>query len=460
VLVSRVVGLLLLSSLTLQVPVDWRALPVDSYPVDARTQIVAARDTAVARPSDAEAAGQLGLVLHAWEQYELAAAAYARAHTLAPGDAQWWALSGTLATRMGRHDLAADHFGRAAALAPSPLLLLRHADALLDSSQLEAARTAYERALAVPDAEPAARYGLGRLAVASGDTPAARTQFERAVALVPTFGAAHYALALAQRKAGDLAAARASIGRQQQCLACWPMPPDPYAARVAAVRTDAAALLQRGIDSASRAEDATAIALHEDALSRNADLLQAHVNLITLYARTGNLPKAEAHYRAVIARGSQLAEAHRTFGLALLASKDAARAEPVLRLAAAGNPQDAEVHNALGLIEESRGDLPAAETSYRKAVDANPRVRALRFNLARVLVNTGRLDDALVQLARLTEPDDAESVRYVFAASAVHVRKGDIATGRRLSEDALARARRHGLVDMATTIERELQKIK
>ena len=77
VLVSRVAGLLLLSSLTLQAPVDWRALPVDSYPVDARTQIVAARDTAVARPSDADAAGHLGLVLHAWEQYELAAAAYA-----------------------------------------------------------------------------------------------------------------------------------------------------------------------------------------------------------------------------------------------------------------------------------------------------------------------------------------------------------------------------------------------
>ena len=54
-------------------------------------------------------------------------------------------------------------------------------------------------------------------------------------------------------------------------------------------------------------------------------------------------------------------------------------------------------------------------------------------------------------------PDDAESVRYVYAAAAVYVRKGDIATGRRLSEEALARARRHGLTDLAAAIERDLR---
>ncbi len=361
---------------------------------------------------------------------------------------------------MGRHDVAAENFGKAVALAPSPLLALRYADALLDSGQLEAARTAYDAAVAMPDAEPAAHYGRGRLAMTAGEMTRARAEFERAVALVPTFGAAHYALAQVQRKGGDLAAARASIARQQQCLACWPMPPDPYVARVAAVRDDAAALLQRGLDLAGRSDDARAIALHEDAVARNPGLLQAHVNLITLYARTGNLPRAEEHYRAVVARGTQLAEAHHAFGLALLAAKEPARAEPVLRLATEGNPQDAEAHNALGLIQESGGRLAEAEAAYRQAVAANPRVRGLRFNHARVLVTMGRLDEALAQLSQIESPDDAESVRYVYAASALHVRKGDVATGRRLGEEALARARRHGLTDLAAAIERDLQKLK
>jgi len=361
---------------------------------------------------------------------------------------------------MGRHDVAAACFGRAAALAPSPLLALRHADALLDSGQLDAARRAYAVAVAMPDAEPAARYGLGRLAVNAGEMTRARAEFEQAVALVPTFGAAHYALAQVQRRGGDLAAARASIARQQQCLACWPMPPDPYVARVAAVRDDATALLQRGLAVAGRADDAQAIALHEQAVARDPGLQQAHVNLITLYARTGNIPKAEEHYRAVVASGTQLAEAHHAFGLALLAAKESARAEPVLRLAIEGNPQDAEAHNALGLIQETGGRLAEAEASYRQAVAANPRVRGLRFNHARALVSMGRLDEALAQLSQLASPDDAESVRYLYAAAAVSVRKGDRVAGRRLSEEALARARRHGLTDLAAAIERDLQKLK
>ena len=98
--------------------------------------------------------------------------------------------------------------------------------------------------------------------------------------------------------------------------------------------------------------------------------------------------------------------------------------------------------------------------AYRRAVEARPADRAMRFGLARVLVNLGRLDDALAQLLLLREPDDAESARYLFAAGAVYVRKGNIAEGRRLSEEALSRARKYGLTDLAASIERDLAKIR
>ena len=160
------------------------------------------------------------------------------------------------------------------------------------------------------------------------------------------------------------------------------------ATRVAAVRDDAAALLSAAWTAAAPRRHG-ASRLHEEALARNPALLQAHVNLITLYARTGNMPKAEEHYRAVIARGLQLAEAHHAFGLSLLAAREPARAEPILRLAIEANPQDAEALNALGLIQESSGRLADAEALYRRAVEANPRARGLRFNLARILVSHG-----------------------------------------------------------------------
>ena len=53
-------------------PFDWRSLDVSTYPPDAREQIGAARDAVVKAPTSADAAGELGLVLHAWEQFDLA----------------------------------------------------------------------------------------------------------------------------------------------------------------------------------------------------------------------------------------------------------------------------------------------------------------------------------------------------------------------------------------------------
>jgi superkiller protein 3 len=188
--------------------------------------------------------------------------------------------------------------------------------------------------------------------------------------------------------------------------------------------------------------------------------VQARVNLITLYARTGNMAKAETQYLAVVAAGTQLAEAQHAFGLAVAGTGESDKAEPILRKAIEANPLDAAAHNALGLIDESKRRFPEAEASYLLAVEADPRVRSYRFNYARVLTNTGRLDEALTQLARLHLPDDAESARYVYATSAVYARKGELGEARRFGTEALNRAQRHGVKDLAVLIERDLQKLK
>ncbi len=238
------------------------------------------------------------------------------------------------------------------------------------------------------------------------------------------------------------------------------MPPDPWAARVAAVRTDAAAILQRGVAMDGTADDAKVIDTHEAALARDPSLVQARTNLIVLYARTGNLAAAERHYQAVLAAKQHEAEAHHNFGLALMRANDRVRAEPVLRLAIERNGADAEALDALGLILESSARLDEAEAMYRRAVEASPNSRALRFNRLRVLVAQQRYDEALADVPRLIEPPDAESVRYLYAAATIHVRRGSIAEGRALAETALARARRYGLTDVAASIERDLATLK
>lgn len=452
----------LAAALTLQAtpPPAWANLPVESYPPDARAQISAARQAALEEPLSAAALGQLGLVLQAWGQFEAAATAYAEARRLAPREVDWWVLGGAVALRQRRPDEAAGYFASAASLQPSLLIGLRRADALLEAGRYDEARPVYQALAGTPITEPAARYGLGRIAAATGDASTARQQFERAVALAPTFGAAHYALAQLQRKAGDTAAARASLDAQQRCPTCWPMPPDPWAARVTAVRSDAAAILQRAVAMDGTADDARVIEAHEAALARDPSLVQARTNLIVLYARTGNLAASERHYQAVLASKQNEAEAHHNFGLALMRANDRVRAETVLRLAIERNGADSEALDALGLIFESSGRLDEAETMYRRAVEASPNRRALRFNRIRVLVAQKRYDEALADVPGLIEPPDAESVRYLYAVSAIHVRRGSIAEGRALAETALARARRYGLTDLAAAIERDLATLK
>src|SRR5262249_26330670 len=88
-------------ALLMQVP----ALPplaVERFPAEARASIEAAYREAVARAEDGAAAGRLGMVLQAWEQWDSALAVYRRAQGLAPRTFDWWYLAGIIETRLGR----------------------------------------------------------------------------------------------------------------------------------------------------------------------------------------------------------------------------------------------------------------------------------------------------------------------------------------------------------------------
>ena len=438
----------------------WQTLDLDAYAPASRAAIGAALEAARRCNGCLARIGDLAIVLHAWDELEAAASAYAEARRLAPEDAQWWALSGLVASRRGRHAEAGSYFSAASRIAPSPLLTMREADARLDAGDLAAAEPLYRAAVKSKESEPAARYGLARIALSRGEIDAAWTELERAVELVPTFGAAHYSRALIARRRGDATQARREIELQQQCLTCWPMPADPWARRVAAARDDPMAELRRGLAAAGEARDAEAIAAHEKALAADPALHQARLNLISLYGRTGNTLRAEEHYRAALATGQQLADAHRNMGQVWLAAGDRPRAAALLALAIEVDPRDAVSLHALGSIAEADGRLTEALTLHERAVAADPVTRRYRFALARTLVALRRTTEALPHLERITTPVDAESATYLFAAAALYVRQGERVKGKAMAEDALARAKRYGLTELAASIGRDLERLK
>ena len=436
-------------------------LALDTYPTAAREALSRAHEQATARSTDADAVGALGRVLQAWEQWDAAHQAYARSQKLAPHVFDWHYLDAVVLQRLARHADAAARLAQALQASPGYLpARVRQAEALLDAGDLDAAKGAFEALRAEAAAAPAAEFGLGRIAAAEGLHGAAVPHLERAVALFDQWGAAYYALALSYRALGRRDEAQRALERHAEYGARWPAVDDPVLATVTALRDDAETSLKKGLKLAEAGDLAGAIAAHEAALVRDPTFAQAHVNLLSLYGRTEQWAKAEAHYRAAVALGFNLDEAHYNYGVLLGLQNKWAGAEAAYRQALAVNPQYAQASNNLGQVLEGGRRFEDAAAAYRQALDSRPTFRLARFNLGRMLLALGRPAEAIVELEKLVEPRDAEAPRYLFALATAHVRSGHRDEGIKWATDARQLALEHGQHELAAAIERDLARLK
>ena len=436
-------------------------LALDTYPAAAREAISRAHRDAAAQSTDADTVGALGRVLHAWEQWDGAHQAYARAQALAPRAFEWPYLDAIVLQRLARHAEAASRLREALAASPGYLpARVKLAESLLEADDLDAAQRAFEALAHEPAAEPAAAFGLGRIAATRGRHDEAIAHLQRAVALFPEWGAAYYALARSYRALGRADEAVRALQRHQQYGPRWPGVEDPALAAVSALREDAGASVQRGVKLAERGDLEGAIAAHEAALAREPSLAEAHANLVALYGRARNFEKAEAHYRAVVALGANLGTAHYDYGVLLGLQEKWDLAAEAYRRAIAVNPLNAEAYNNLGQILERQRQLEAAAETYRRAIDSQPTFRLARFNLGRMLLALGHPDTAIVELEKIVEPRDAEAPRYLFALATAHVRAGHREVGIKWASDARQLALEHGQDDLAAAIARDLASLK
>ena len=436
-------------------------LALDSFPPETRDVLTRAYQTATARPADVQAVGALAQTLHAWNQWGAAHETYARAQALAPRAFEWHYLDGLALQRLARHTDAANRFEEALQRSPDYLpARVNLAESLLESGNLDRSKELFGALRREPAAEPAAELGLGRLAAAAGDDEAAMAHLERAVALFPEWGAAYYTLARVYRARGRGDDARRALERHTQYGARWPALNDPVFATVTSLRDDAETALQRGLKLAEAGDLAGAIAAHEAALARDPSIVRVHVNLISLYGRTGEWAKAEQHYRAVVARGFNLDEAHYDYGVLLGLQEKWALAADAYRQAIGVNPHHAEAHNNLGQILERDRRFDEAAAAYRHSVESQPAYRLARFNLGRMLIALDRAGDAIVELEKLTEPRDAEAPRYLFALATAHVRAGHRDEGIKWATDARQLALEHGQRELAAAIDRDLARLK
>jgi tetratricopeptide (TPR) repeat protein len=123
-----------------------------------------------------------------------------------------------------------------------------------------------------------------------------------------------------------------------------------------------------GLALNQRGETAEAIATVERAIDLRPASALFHFNLGRLLAGAGRHRDAEAAYRQAV------------------------KLDPTL----------ADAHNNLGLLAQRRGDAATAMTAFQAALNANADHGPARVNLARVLIEAGRAEDARPHLDALT----------------------------------------------------------
>jgi tetratricopeptide (TPR) repeat protein len=429
-------------------------ITIDSFRPKVRDQVEQAYREVVARPEDAAANGRLGMLLHAFEQYESAEACYRRAHTLDPRRFQWAYYLGLTQAVNGKNDEAAATLQSAGSLDAEYLpARLKFAETLLTLGRLDdAEQTCRSIAQGAPSLAPV-YYWMGRVAEARGQQSAAMDHYRKACQLWPSFGTAHYALALACQRSGAAAEGQQHMDAYRKFKTDGdPQPEDPLLEAVRSLDNTALAHLMKGVELENAGQLDAAIAEHEEAVRQDPKLAQAHANLIALYARRGQAAKAEQEYRATLEINPNLPQSHYDYGVFLVNQQRFREAESAFRKALESSPQYAEAHSNLGAMLERAGRVEEAVRHYRAAIEAKPNFRAAHFQLGRLLLVKKRAGEAIAELSQTLTPEDGETPRFMYALGVAYVQAGDAANGARYLREAGQRAASLGQGQLAEQI--------
>jgi tetratricopeptide (TPR) repeat protein len=426
-----------------------------------RDEVQKALGEARARPKDPQANGRLGMLLHAFEQYESAEICYRRARILAAGSFEWAYYLALVESLDGKAGDASAALREALRLSPDYLpARMKLAEVLLSLNRWRESRDECLRAIKQDGGFAPAYYWLGRGA-AQSDVKSAIEHYRKACELAPAFGSAHYALALLYQKTGDTQHARESMAAYQKFGHDGdPQPEDPLLDAVRSLDNSALAHLMKGVDLEKAGELGPAIAEHEQAVGSDPKLAQAHANLIGLYARSGQNEKAEEQYRATIALNPNLPQSHYDFGVLLLSEARYREAEAAFRKALESGPNYAEAHNNLAVLLERQGKFDEAIRHYQAAIDNKPNNREAHFQLGRLLLRQGRNDQAIQHFEQALTPEDAQTPRFLYALGAAHANAGHYSSAAQYLREAGQRAASFGQNQLASEIEASLRRVE
>jgi tetratricopeptide (TPR) repeat protein len=167
--------------------------------------------------------------------------------------------------------------------------------------------------------------------------------------------------------------------------------------------------IQSGRDLAKQGRLEEALAEFEAALKLDPNTKVAHLAAGAVKARLHREDEALKHFREVLRIDPLNLQAHLRAARVLLAKREIDRAQEFAESAQRIDPQSPAVHLFLGHLALIRKDLATAKKHLTQALTFNPRLVRARLQMAAVLRNEGKLDEALAQVnaAVRIAPDNA-----------------------------------------------------
>jgi tetratricopeptide (TPR) repeat protein len=268
----------------------------------------------------------------------------------------------------------------------------------IDRGRADLAEPLLTKAVSLDPRSAAARFELGKAALAAGDSARAVTELEAALAADPGADGVHYALAMAYRARGDAqrAAAHVKLWRDERLY-----PDDPLMAEITDLLKTAVVYEIRGTRAMDDRKWSEAAALFREGLK-------------------------------IAPRDATL---HQNLGTALYLAGDPRAAEAEFETAARLLPGYAKALFSLGVLLEERGQDQDAINRFSAAVASDPTMVTARSSLADALRRSGKLDAAITEYVEIVKLDpSASQARFGHAMALVRLRR--FAEARAVLEEA------------------------
>lgn len=331
-------------------------------------------------PALGEAYGRLGMLFHAYQEWDRAVPAYGNAEALDPGQLRW-PYYRALVERM-RGDLEAAQRAVARALEIDPGYFAARALAAeirLAQGEMQAADAAFAELLERDPTLVSAWVGRAKIALARRSPEEALGYLREALAREPDGSEILYLVGQAYAARGDRETARrflAAVPRRNIMRESVELG-DTLRAEIGALVVGSRSHTREGVLAAVRENYRLALVEFEQALAVAPGLT------------TARFGKALVHYQL----------------------KDFERSRQELEDLLADHPDHVNAIELLGSLELAEGDLDEAERLLRRALELDPLAERSHDELGELLRRTGRAAEALehYELALQTAPAMAEA---------------------------------------------------